>query len=243
MKETSSVLFVDDEKNILNSLKRLFKKEPWEIDFAGSGEEALKLFDEKGPYDVVVSDFKMPKMSGVALLNILRWRHPNTVRIMFSSHSDFKLTLSAVNECRIYKFLSKGCDDGVLLQTVGEAVEIALARKRHNSLALNFVHGEGEISALDWLAEELSALSHVSMEASLRDIVNALPVAVLVTEQNNMASYANIEARRLLGCEEERLFDVAVEEKKWKKDGLHFRKAKIQIPSCGKGNVYVLWQP
>jgi len=81
------ILFVDDEPNILAGLKRQLRsqRKEWEMAFAESGEAALDMLSET-PFDVVVSDMRMPGMDGAELLNRVKERYPETVRIILSGH-------------------------------------------------------------------------------------------------------------------------------------------------------------
>jgi len=82
----SVVLFVDDEPSFTDSLKRILRKEPYEILSAGSADEALMILDGQ-VVDVVVSDEKMPGMSGSEFLSIVSKRYPETIRIMLTGHA------------------------------------------------------------------------------------------------------------------------------------------------------------
>jgi len=108
-KRRMRVLFVDDEPPVLNILSvamRPMAKE-WDTHFAESGELALKMIEEK-PFDVVVSDMRMPKMNGAQLLNQVLRQHPQTVRIVLSGYSDLREAMSCVGV--VHQFLQKPCD-------------------------------------------------------------------------------------------------------------------------------------
>ena len=134
MSEPTRILFVDDEVNILRALRRLFRRQPWQQAFAASGHDALVLWDEKGPFDVVISDQRMPSMTGAELLREVRTRHPDSVRIILSGYADFQSVFDAVNEGAIYKFLTKPWKEEALLQTVQEAAELVELRRRCDEL-------------------------------------------------------------------------------------------------------------
>lgn len=114
------VLFVDDEPNILSGLKRSLRSQrgKWEIYFAESGEEALRLIAET-PVDVVVSDMWMPGMNGAKLLNEVARLQPQTIRFVLSGHSDEKSILSLVGTA--HRYLAKPCDPGVLKSVLDRA--------------------------------------------------------------------------------------------------------------------------
>ena len=79
------ILFVDDEPNVLDGLRRMLRgmRHQWQMSFATNGHEALEILDGQ-PYDVVVSDMRMPGMDGVQLLTEIKKRHPTIVRIVLS---------------------------------------------------------------------------------------------------------------------------------------------------------------
>ncbi len=116
------VLIVDDEKSILEALRRALSDEPFEVVTASSGGEGLQLL-ETHPIKVVVSDERMPGMSGSDFLQLVRARFPETVRIMLTGHASLDAAMRAVNYGDIYRFFTKPWDDHELIQTIRSAVE------------------------------------------------------------------------------------------------------------------------
>jgi len=117
-----SLLFVDDERNILNALKRLFRPRGYKIHIAESGAAGLALL-EKQPVDLVVSDMRMPEMDGAAFLEQVNQRWPDTVRILLTGYADITSTINAVNKGRIYRYISKPWEDNDILLTVQRGLE------------------------------------------------------------------------------------------------------------------------
>jgi response regulator RpfG family c-di-GMP phosphodiesterase len=105
---TDKILFVDDDPNVLASLKRALRK-AFRVDTAQGGEEGLVLLGLPEPYAVVVSDLRMPGMGGVRFLAEAQQVAPDTVRIMLTGHSELDTALAAINEGRIFRFLTKPC--------------------------------------------------------------------------------------------------------------------------------------
>ncbi|MCK5681506.1 response regulator, partial [bacterium] len=101
-----SVLFVDDEQRVLKSLKRGLIGEPFHALFALSGMEALEILAEQS-VQVIVSDMKMPEMNGLELLQEVARRHPNIIRLVLSGYSHTSTVLAAVNEGRIFRYITK----------------------------------------------------------------------------------------------------------------------------------------
>ncbi|WP_156492138.1 response regulator, partial [Oleiphilus sp. HI0080] len=118
---SESILFVDDDPNIISSLKRFARSQPYKSFFANSGDEALSLMEDNF-IDVVVSDMKMPKMSGDELLREVSKRYPETIRIVLSGFSEEDLILSAINEGRIWGFIQKPWNVNELIQTIDHAL-------------------------------------------------------------------------------------------------------------------------
>ncbi|GAC1029384.1 two-component system response regulator [Pseudomonas sp. No.21] len=116
-----TVLLVDDEVFILNSLKRLLRSQPYDLLLAESGEQALELLASH-PVDLVVSDARMPSMDGATLLAEIYRRHPQTIRILLTGYTDMPTLIKAINEGRIYRYLSKPWDDAELLSTLEQSL-------------------------------------------------------------------------------------------------------------------------
>jgi len=113
------ILFVDDDKTILDSIERMFfDMDEWEMDFADSGKEALELIEEEF-YDVIVSDMRMPKMNGAELLDKVQDISPSTIRFILSGYSDQEMILKTVGPAD--QFLSKPCDSDALKQAIKNA--------------------------------------------------------------------------------------------------------------------------
>ncbi len=114
------ILFVDDEPNILQGLQRMLRpmRHEWELAFAQSGAEALEVL-EREPFDIVVSDMRMPGMTGVQLLAEVRKRYPRVVRIILSGQSDQETILRSIGPT--HQYLSKPCDAEMLKSTVARA--------------------------------------------------------------------------------------------------------------------------
>lgn len=102
------ILFVDDEKNIINGLRRICRsmRDKWDCFFVEGGEEALAFLGEN-TVDVVISDMRMPGMSGAELLNIIRERYPNIIRMILSGNSDQEMIIQSVKAA--HQFLQKPC--------------------------------------------------------------------------------------------------------------------------------------
>ena len=107
------ILFVDDEPNVLGGLRRMLHplRDRWRMVFAGSGREALERLEES-PFDVLVTDARMPEMGGAELLEEVRRRVPQTIRIVLSGTTELDLTLRTATLA--HQYLCKPCDAATL---------------------------------------------------------------------------------------------------------------------------------
>ena len=115
---SEKILLVDDEPKVLAAIKRQLRKQ-FRFETALSGEEALKIIEEKGPFAVVVSDYKMPGMNGIDLLARIRTLRPDTVRMMLTGSTDLATAVQAVNEGHIFQFHVKPCPADSLIRGRG----------------------------------------------------------------------------------------------------------------------------
>lgn len=124
------VLLVDDEPKVLASLRRSLGHR-FSLFCAGSGAEALALVESHGPFAAVVSDMRMPGMSGLELLREMRRQVPETVRLMLSGHADFNVVVAAVNDGAVFRFHTKP----VAAEVLAASLDCALLRHQEEKLA------------------------------------------------------------------------------------------------------------
>jgi DNA-binding NtrC family response regulator len=108
------ILFVDDEKNLLDSLKRNLRSfsEQWSMEFTDSAKAAIGLLNN-GEYDIIVSDYKMPEMDGLELLKIVKEKYPGTKRILLTGQSDTEIY--DISKEIVDLYISKPCDHNELV--------------------------------------------------------------------------------------------------------------------------------
>jgi len=121
-KMSATLLFVDDEANILSSLQRLFRPLGYRIFTATSGAQGLELL-EREKINVVISDMRMPEMDGAEFLEQVARRWPQAVRILLTGYANLGSAVAAVNKGNIYRYLNKPWEDSDLKITVQQALE------------------------------------------------------------------------------------------------------------------------
>jgi len=200
---------VDDERNVLRSIERLFLDDGYEILTATSGEEGLDILQRGAPLHIVISDYRMPGMSGVDFLKEVCERWPDTVRIVLSGYADTVAVVSAINEGQIYKFIPKPWNDDELKVTVSNAVDRYFLHKRNIQLTEELKKSHEELRALNHSLDELveTRVSKLIGLHNLRtftsEVLDMLPLAVVGMDKGGALVMCNKEGRKLLfenGC-------------------------------------------
>lgn len=117
-----TVLIVDDEPEVLDSLRRILRDQDYRILSTTSPVEALSLI-EGGGIDVLISDIDMPGMSGIELVARVRQSYPDVVRMLLTGGASLDSALRAINEGEVYRYLTKPWDKAVLRETIRQALD------------------------------------------------------------------------------------------------------------------------
>ncbi|NOY44959.1 MAG: response regulator [Deltaproteobacteria bacterium] len=168
-----TLLFVDDEENILKALARLFHRTDHEILTARSGREALEILADR-PVSLILSDQRMPGMTGTELLARAREIRPEAVRIILTGYADVAAAMEAINDGRVYRFLPKPWDDQALLEVVAEALAELDLKREHAALQEQVRRQNEEL-------RELNA----TLERRVRERTNELQMALKMSEELN----------------------------------------------------------
>lgn len=196
-----TVLVVDDEVNVQKSLRRLFLDSDYRILMANSGPEALSYL-EKEQVHLVISDYRMPAMTGVELLVKVKAQYPDTIRMILSGFADVEAVVDAINQGAIYKFLAKPWNDQELLLTVKRALEHSSLQRENDRL---FRELQSTNDALTKLAEDLESKVQertLDLERKSRavtvahSILDLLPVGVIGMDSDHTIVYMNDTLRR-----------------------------------------------
>lgn len=196
MQKEITILCVDDEPNVLQALKRLFLDENYAILTASSGQEGIETL-EKEPVQIVISDYRMPNMSGVEFLRMVYERWPDTVRIVLSGYADASTIVAAINEGRIYKFIPKPWNDDDLLVTVKNAVERYSLYTLNRQLSRELMTKNDALVKVnaqlnDLLEEKSRDLEFTSKSLVMhQSLLNAVPVGILGIDLGNLVVMCN----------------------------------------------------
>ncbi len=168
-----TLLLVDDEENILKALRRLFARTGHEVLTAASGEEALGVLRER-PVSLILSDQRMPGMTGAELLTKALALRPEAVRVMLTGHSDLASAMDAINQGRVYRFLAKPWDDAGLLALVEEALAEVDLKRRHQALQEEVQRRNAELAELNATLERrvLERTNELQMTLDLTEGLN-----------------------------------------------------------------------
>jgi response regulator RpfG family c-di-GMP phosphodiesterase len=116
------ILFVDDEQALLNGIQRRLGTE-YDLVIANGGAAGLATMDEQGPFAVIVTDMRMPKMDGIEFIRAARAKAPDSVYIMLTGNQDQATAIQALNEGHVFRFLSKPCQSGDLKSTIDSGLQ------------------------------------------------------------------------------------------------------------------------
>ncbi len=182
------ILFVDDEENVLNALKRQFRKY-CDVSIATSGAEGLKKLVNDGPFAVVISDMQMPEMNGIQFLQTAQKLSPDTVRLMLTGNADQQTAVDAVNQGCVFSFYSKPCALDVLQIAIDKAI------KQYNLITAERELLEGTLNGSVKLL--LDMLSMIAPEAFSKTISMQVNVKKLI-HQMEMKDTWNMELATML---------------------------------------------
>lgn len=199
-----TLLLVDDEDSIVSALRRLLRRDGYHIVTANSGPQGLQRLAEHS-VDVIVSDQRMPGMTGVEFLRRAKELYPDTVRMVLSGYTELQSITDAINEGAIYKFLTKPWDDERLRGHVAEAFAQKEMADENRRLANAVLTANEELSAVNERLQQLLTNQREQIhreESSLsvaREVLDNIPAAVVGIDLEGMVAFVNADAEALLG--------------------------------------------
>jgi diguanylate cyclase (GGDEF)-like protein len=199
-----TLLLVDDESNILSAVKRLLRPDNYHVLTANSGKEGLEIL-ARHEVDVIMSDQRMPGMTGVEFLGIAKGLYPDTVRIVLSGYTELQSVTDAVNEGAIYKFLMKPWEDSQLRAHIEEAFRRKEMADENRRLNLEVRTANFELAVANRRLEEISQQQlqqirrdEVSLQV-VREALQHIPLPVIGLDDDDYIAFLNSAAQDLLG--------------------------------------------
>ena len=201
---STGILCVDDEKNVIRALQRLFLEEDYVIFPATTAAEGLEILAREEGIQVVISDYRMPGMTGVEFLREVCQCWPETVRIVLSGYADTAAVVAAINEGQIYKFVPKPWNDEDLKVTIANAVDMYRLQRQNRELVEELRIAQQQCQ---WTNHQLEArvqeqtasllLKNAALEVT-RGVLYALPIIVLGIDPDGMVAHWNAKGMDFL---------------------------------------------
>ena len=189
LKKDRTILIVDDEKNILSSLTRIFRRCDLKVLRANSGKEGIEILKEN-TVGVIISDQRMPEMSGVEFLSQVKETHPDTIRIVLSGYTDLKSITNAINDGAIYKFLTKPWDDDLLLKNVEEAFERYEMKLENESLTKKLKEMNRELELANNDLNKDVEINHHVLNVS-QEVLENMPAGIMGIADDGLIAITN----------------------------------------------------
>ena len=209
-----TLLLVDDEENVIAALRRLLRTEGWLVLSATSAEQALQLM-ARNEIDVILSDQRMPGMTGVELLRRAKQLYPETIRLVLSGYTELQSITDAINEGAIYKFLAKPWDDAELRAHLREAFTLKEMADQNRRLGREVQTANQDLAEVNQRLETLLSAQReqnqreVGSREAAQELLDAVPVPVLGVDDEGLLVFANAPAQALCRLRGEFLGAVA----------------------------------
>lgn len=198
-----TLLLVDDEENIVSALRRALRRDNYHIVTAHSGAEGLQRLSEND-VSVIVSDQRMPGMTGVDFLRVAKERHPATVRIVLSGYTELKSITDAINEGAIYKFLTKPWDDDQLREHIAEAFRHRELPNENNRLTSELKAANQELDQANrrlqvLLAAQSEKIQHDQARlVTVYELLEGIPVPMIGLDIEGFVAFVNSAAEQVI---------------------------------------------
>lgn len=177
------ILLVDDEEKVLDSYRRTLRND-FDVHIALGGRAALETLRTDGPFKVIVSDIKMPSMTGIELLSQVSTLVPDTIRIVLTGYAELDIVINAINRGEIFRFLTKPCDRDTLINTIRHGVEqydLVEAAREHASVVRAKKGLESTLRAFVQLVEFRDPYTAGHMD-------RVADIAVMIAEEAGLSS-------------------------------------------------------
>jgi diguanylate cyclase (GGDEF)-like protein/PAS domain S-box-containing protein len=198
-KPQRTLLLVDDEPNIVASLKRLFRRDGYIILTANSGSQGLDVLS-KHKVDVIISDQRMPGMTGVEFLRAAKANYADTIRIVLSGYTELQSVTDAINEGAVYRFLTKPWEDEPLREQIQKAFEYKGLLEENRQLDIQIRSTNREMVAANRQLGEVLQKSRRQIEldetslAIVHEALQHMPLPVIGMDDEGLIAFVNAAA-------------------------------------------------
>lgn len=198
-REEISILFVDDESDILQSLQRFLRRERYQKHFMESPHEALDLLG-RTPVDVVVSDLRMPGMNGLELIKEVKRLYPDTVRMIVSGSQDIEQIIESINKGEVFRFIPKPVDPEAFKGILNDAIDYYCMKIERQELFEEHSLKNRQLTDANLSLEKLTTDLKRS-EEQFRSMNDAAQDAVFMLDGKGVIRYRNSAAETIFGFE------------------------------------------
>jgi|GEM_PF-275831 len=202
MKDLSeiAILFVDDEQDTLGSLSRFLRKEPYIKHFATSGKEALQLL-ETHDIQILLTDLRMPEMSGMELINRIKISHPDIVRVILSGIHDIDQIIESINTGEVFRFIPKPIEPQGFKKIITDAIDYYQLKTEREMLFDQLETKNKELSKANDALCIMSAELRQS-EAQFRTMNDSAFDPIFLLNEQGFIVYVNLAAETIFGITE-----------------------------------------
>jgi len=172
MKQANSVLIVDDELGVIRAIRRVLSTEEYELFETTDPREAIQILKDND-IDVILSDNRMPGLTGIELLMQSKQISPNTVRILMSAYSDFEVVIAAVNDGAIFHYIVKPWSNEKMIEIIRNAMEYKCEQQEKEQIINSLLQNKTEWTDL---VGQLNNKIHSSQEKAVRALLKVLEV-------------------------------------------------------------------
>jgi PAS domain S-box-containing protein len=201
--EQCSILAVDDEQNILNSLIRLFRSEGYKLFTAINAEKGLEIL-KGNKIQLVISDYRMPEIDGVKFLQRVKGLYPDAIRIVLSGYADVSAIIDAINKGEIYKFITKPWNDEELKLAVRRSLEQYELIQENRRLTERIRLQNEEL--------EKQVRERTATLALAQEILENLPLGVIGISTEQIIVFINRKVKDIFQQQAESLIGLSIEE-------------------------------
>jgi sigma-B regulation protein RsbU (phosphoserine phosphatase) len=192
-----AILFVDDEQDTLGSLNRFLRKEPYKKYFAKSGKEALELL-ETHDIKILLTDLRMPEMTGMELINQVKISHPDIVRVILSGIHDIDQIIESINTGEVFRFIPKPIEPQGFKKIIRDAIDYFQLKTERQMLFDQLETKNKELSKVNDALRIMSAELRQS-ETQFRTMNDSAFDPIFLLNEQGFIVYVNLAAETIFG--------------------------------------------